>query len=350
MSASVEISTRKLVTNMKKNFIRMISVLCIAAVALSVTLTSAVALSIYYYFGYYYTYINNDLVSLYGIDNDEFDVAFIPDTLNNRKLVDIRNNALKDNTAIRMIDFGGASNLERIGSFAFSGCTNVTGSITIPSNVIDIGTGAFQGSSSIDTVVFNATSGAVPNQCFMNCTALSNVTLNNSVTEIGDYAFANCPNLLYLEIPASVTTISSTAFQNNTITLAVYYNTDAHLFAENNGFNYVILDPENIPTEPPTEAPTDAPTETPTDAPTEAPTELNGYYLGDVDGNGAVDTVDAAWVQRYLALFNLADWVTIDHADIDGDNNVSILDVTLIKRYDAQFEIDYPVGEWVTIQ
>ena len=89
---------------MKKNFIRLISILCLAAVMISVTFTTAIATTVYYYFGYLYTYLNNDMVSLYGIDNEEFDVVFIPDTLNERKLVDIRNNAFKDNTDIRLID------------------------------------------------------------------------------------------------------------------------------------------------------------------------------------------------------------------------------------------------------
>ena len=310
---------------------------------ISVTFTTAIATTVYYYFGYLYTYLNNDMVSLYGIDNEEFDVVFIPDTLNERKLVDIRNNAFKDNTDIRLIDFGGASNLERIGSFAFSGCTNATGGVIIPSNVVVIETGAFQGCTALDTVTYNANCN-VPNQCFMGCSALSSVTLCDSVVEIGDYAFADCPNLAYIEIPSTVESIADTAFQNDEVTLGVYYNSDAHLFALDNDIEYVILDPENIPPEPPTGAPTDAPTEAPTDAPTEP-----GYILGDADGDGEITTIDVTYIQRYDVLMDLPTPIIEKSADVDGDGEITIIDATYIQRYIAQFDIEYPVGQWIPL-
>ena len=329
--------------NIKKVLVCFLAVLCSVGSAVSVH-----AETIYYYFGFNYTIVNNYSVSVCGWDNSDSSVV-IPETINNRNVINIDNHAFANNSFITDVSFDEALWLKRIGIFAFSGCESLK-AVTIPEQVNDIGMGAFQNCSSLETINYDAKMSIVPQQCFYSCESLKNVYLSDTVTTIEAFAFANCSELRYLELSSNVTSIDESAFTDSNVTLGVYYNTDAHLFAENNGFNYVILDPENIPTEPPTESPTDAPTEAPTDAPTEAPTELNGYYLGDVDGNGAVDTVDAAWVQRYLALFNLADWVTIDHADIDGDNNVSILDVTLIKRYDAQFEIDYPVGEWVTIQ
>ena len=325
---------------MKKNFIRLISVLCIVAVMLSVTFTSAIAATIYYYFGYYYTYINNDLVSLYGIEAAEFDnVAFIPDTLNSRKLVDIRNNAFKDNTDIRLIEFAGATNLERIGSFAFAGCTNVTGTVSIPSNVVIIETAAFQGVSQIDTLVYDATCGYVPNQCFMNCTALSSVTLNDTVTRIGDYAFANCPNLAYLEIPATVERISVTAFSNDTITLGVYYNSPAYLYAMENGIDYEILDPQNVPTEPVTE---------PVTQPETTQSVEVTFVLGDADGDGFITILDATKVQRVLAdLDDDSDGMITLRAAVDGDV-LNIMHATKIQRYLAEFEVAEPIGEEVT--
>ena len=226
---------------MKKN-LKKILVLGLAVVMLVVCISTAIAATIYYYFGYYYTYITSERVSLYGINKDELDVAFVPDKLNNLKLVDIRNSAFLNNTDIRKIDFAGATNLERIGSFAFSGCSNVTGEITIPANVTEIETAAFQSCTSVESVVYNSTCGYVPNQCFNICTALSSVTLNDSVSWIGDYAFANCPNLAYLEIPATVERISVTAFSNDTITLGVYYNSPAYLYAMENGIDYEILE------------------------------------------------------------------------------------------------------------
>ena len=58
-----------------------------------------------------------------------------------------------------------------IGSYAFSGCNNLT-SITIPNSVTSIGSYAFSG-----------------------CDNLTSITIPNSVTSIGIYAFRNCDNL-----------------------------------------------------------------------------------------------------------------------------------------------------------
>ena len=58
-----------------------------------------------------------------------------------------------------------------IGSYAFSGCDNLT-SITIPNSVTSIGSYAFSG-----------------------CDNLTSITIPNSVTSIGIYAFRNCDNL-----------------------------------------------------------------------------------------------------------------------------------------------------------
>lgn len=136
-----------------KNTLKRISVLLVACILISSTVVSAFAATIYYYFGYLYTYINNEKVSLYGIDDDEMDGLFVPSTLNNRMLVDIRNNAFKDNTDFTYLEFAGATNLERIGSFAFSGCTAVAGEVKIPSNVTTIEVAAFENCTSIEKVV-----------------------------------------------------------------------------------------------------------------------------------------------------------------------------------------------------
>lgn len=328
--------------------------LSMALIIVVLSISIAFAESIYYADGYQYTYINNEKVSLYGADDDITHPLTIPSTLNNRAVVDIRNRAFFENTVLSTVDFSKANNLERIGSFAFSNCVNLDGEIVIPNTVTTMDTAAFQNCTSLDSVVFNASTGNVPNQCFSGCTELSSVTLNDTVTEIGYYAFSNCPNLTYIEIPTSVTSIAKSSFQNDTnITLGVYRNSYALEYAENNGINYIILDPEPTepPTEPePTEAPTDAPTEpvteVPTVEPTQSPTEISGYYLGDVNGDGTVDVIDATLLQRHLAFITISSEYDIMHGDVDSDGSVSIIDVTFINRYVAKAGVIYPVGEW----
>ena len=52
-----------------KNHIKRVSVVFAAIALIGLTVISSFAATIYYYFGYLYTYINNEKVSLYGIQN-----------------------------------------------------------------------------------------------------------------------------------------------------------------------------------------------------------------------------------------------------------------------------------------
>ncbi|MBQ3285732.1 MAG: hypothetical protein IJH40_08855 [Ruminococcus sp.] len=120
-------------------------------------------------------------------------------------------------------------------------------------------------------------------------------------------------------------------------TVKVFYDTanwyDRNMSITNNNvkYNYFNFDyvgtgaPE--PTEPPTEP---APTEP---APTEPPTEPAKGILGDVDGDGDVNIIDATYIQRYLAgitiSFDFKDIV----ADVDEDGDVNIIDVTMLQRW-----------------
>lgn len=339
-----------LVKNMKKT-VKNIVVILLTVVMIVSCITTVFAATIYYYFGYYYTYINNEIVSLYGVDSGTNDL-FVPDTINQRKLVDIRNSAFLNNVELTQMEFDGATNLERIGSFAFAGCTNIGGEIRIPSNIVLIEVGAFESCSSLQSVILNAAIDTIPNQCFNGCTSLNNIVLNGNIKSIGDYAFADCSSLTYIEIPKSVTEISSVAFQNDSVTLGVYTNSAAHQFAVDNGYEFVLLDaPE--PTEPPTDAPTEAPTEAPTQVPTseptqpvtEAPTQAPVAILGDVDGDGSVSTIDATVMQRYLASVAYPAGCNFTYGDVDGEGVISILDVTYIMRYLAGIDVPYPVNE-----
>lgn len=344
---------------MKKNLKR-ISVFILALIIACISIIPVLADTIYYDNGLLYTYLNNDEVTICGAAEGVTEVK-IPFYINYRYVVDIRNRAFLDNTEITSVDFSNIAFLRRIGSYAFANCSNLTGEVVIPNTVATIDTAAFQGCTSLDSVIFNATNGSVPNQCFSGCAELSNVTLNDTVTEIGYYAFASCPSLTYIEIPASVTSIAQSSFQNDTdITLGVYRNSYALEYAESNNINYVILDPEPTepitpteestiaPTEPVTEAPTEPVTETPepTAAPTELPTESIKLLLGDANGDGNVDIIDATIIQRVLANIKVEKYDALA-ADVDGNGEVDNIDVTFIMRYCSQIPTAYSIGEWI---
>ena len=340
--------------NMKK-YIKQACVIVLCMMLFCTAVIHPFAETIYYFFGYEYTFINNEKVSLYGVE-DGMTQLYVPATLNDRAVADIRNRAFMGNTEITSVDFSTALNLERIGSFAFNNCENLSGEIYLPPNISIIETAAFQNCTSITSVVYDASVPTVPNQCFNGCTSLSSVTLNENVTGIGHYAFTSCPNLSYLEIPRSVTEISDYAFMNDSnLTLGVYYDTAAYHYAIDKGMSYVVLDPENIPvvpTEPvtePTEAPTEPVTETPepTQPVTEQPTEALKLLLGDADGDGMVDVTDATVIQRVLNYIDVSSY-NENAADADRSGEVEIIDATYIMRYAALLNVAYPIGEWIT--
>ena len=91
-------------------------------------------------------------------------------------------------------------NLESIGSYAFNGCGNLTGSLVIPVGITEI-----------------------PNSCFSGCGFNGTLSLPDGLLTIGESAFSCTSFKGELNIPAGVTTIGSNAFAgtlfNGTLTL-----------------------------------------------------------------------------------------------------------------------------------
>ena len=107
------------------------------------------------------------------------------------------------------------------------------------------------------------------------------------------------------------------------------------------------------PTDPPTDEPTDEPTEEPTDEPTDEPTEPateepETYLLGDVDGNGEINVLDATVAQRLIAGFTYAGADLMKIRGAITSDTISILDATAIQRYIAGFTNVYNVGSTKT--
>ena len=101
------------------------------------------------------------------------------------------------------------------------------------------------------------------------------------------------------------------------------------------------------PTDPVTEPPTDPVTEPPTDPPTDPvtqpstdpkqPTEKE-YSLGDVNGNGRINVIDATMVLREASLLaNNKPGILNDEqliaADLDFNGRITVVDATLLLRY-----------------
>lgn len=69
--------------------------------------------------------------------------------------------------------------------------------------------------------------------------------------------------------------------------------------------------------------------------------------LGDFDGDGEVTSLDATWIQRYLAFMELPEGMDEAAADVDGDGEITSLDATWIQRWMAYMDVPYPIGELV---
>jgi fibronectin type 3 domain-containing protein len=75
---------------------------------------------------------------------------------------------------------------------------------------------------------------------------------------------------------------------------------------------------------------------------------VSRYILGDADGSGDVDIVDATIIQRYSTLVKVAvDEETLMHGDINGDGYLDIVDAAFIQRYSTFIKVPYPIGTFV---
>jgi hypothetical protein len=120
-----------------------------------------------------------------------------------------------------------------IGDYAFSGCKTLT-SITISTNVATIGNEAFAYCSSLTGITvdngnqnYASEGGILYNKSKTTLIqapgAISGaVTIPEGVTEIGSKAFSECTSLTSITIPASVTAIGNEAFSRWTNSQTIY--------------------------------------------------------------------------------------------------------------------------------
>ncbi|MCQ2232777.1 MAG: leucine-rich repeat protein, partial [Paludibacteraceae bacterium] len=107
------------------------------------------------------------------------------------------------------------SSVEKIGEYAFYGCTGLT-SVEIPSSVKVIGGGvnggSFSGCTGLTSVVIPSSVEKIGEKTFSGCTGLTSVEIPSSVKLIGENAFERCTGLTSVEIPNSVKKIGEYAF------------------------------------------------------------------------------------------------------------------------------------------
>ena len=281
----------------------------------AVSITTYYADAVYIVNGYSYNIINNKTVALCGWDNSTSDLI-VPDVIGGRYVAAIADYGFEYNDSITSVDFSNASQLDYIGIDAFRECTSISSEIIFPETVTSMGERAFQGCTSIPSIVMNANVDTIPKQCFYQCSSLETVVLPDSLTTINGFAFADCSSLTYVEIPSSVIIIAASAFRNDSnLTLGVWYGTTGYDYAKAQNIPYVLLDE---------------------------------VKLGDANGDDNININDVTTIQRYLAELETLEGIYLHAADANQDGTVDIADATAIQMYLAEYEMDYPIGEVMT--
>jgi hypothetical protein len=274
-----------------------ISIIMIAALIVTISFVHANAVTLITDGAYTFADISDDYVALYGFDNSS-DTLVVPEKLKTRYVNSVFDYAFEDNTSISHIDFSQCSgHFTEIGIRAFSGCTGLTGNLTIPSSVKTLGLAGFE-NTGLTSVNLNCKVRDIPNQLFNNNLYLEEVHLPINCETIGNLAFANCPKLKDVYFPSSVTSISESAFKSSDyVMFFCFKNTCAHNYAKSHGIPFEILDP----------------------------------VKGDTNGSDKIDINDATLIQKYKAgIINLSK-TALRAADVNGDNQVTVRDATLIQ-------------------
>ena len=151
--------------------------------------------------------------SLLAADNSCKNAYHIPDkiTHNGKDYVvdSIGNGAFEGCTSLASVVI--PNSVTNIGNSAFAGCGSLA-SVDIPSSVTSIGNAAFQECRSLASVVIPNSVKSIGWQAFCDCYSLASVDIPNSVDSIGRATFYNCRNLAFIAIPSSVTSIGQMAF------------------------------------------------------------------------------------------------------------------------------------------
>lgn len=105
--------------------------------------------------------------------------------------------------------------LQSIGYSAFGSCGLTT--VTIPSSVTNLGNRAFAGCQSLNSLNVQAAVQSIGEWSFSGCTSLSSVTLSNSILSIELGAFEGCSSLTSIILPEGLESIGNQVFYNCSI-------------------------------------------------------------------------------------------------------------------------------------
>jgi hypothetical protein len=137
----------------------------------------------------------------------------IPKSIDGYKVTKIDVHAFQGCTSLTSVVI--SDSVISIEGHAFTSCASLT-SIEIPDSVTSIGGAAFWGCDSLKSIKIPNSVKIISWETFWGCNSLSNIEIPDSVTTIDGVAFLGCASLTSIEIPDSVTSIGDIAFANCT--------------------------------------------------------------------------------------------------------------------------------------
>lgn len=118
------------------------------------------------------------------------------------------------------------SSLELIGTYAFS--STAISTLNLPDRVTLIGTYAFSGCTNLTSVVLPAALTELGNYTFNNCSKLASVTMQEGLASIGNNCFTGSA-MTTVTLPDSVATMGQMVFSNNKSLTSVTFTEDSKL-------------------------------------------------------------------------------------------------------------------------
>lgn len=204
-----------------------------------------------------------------------------------------------------------------IAEYAFGDCTSLT-TLTIPEGVEIIDTYAFNNCSSLLNPQLPSTIKEIDSYAFNECRSIASLTLPESTQIIAQQAFDGMDYLKELiilstdcSIYPSADTIPAETSSSTAVTIKGYTGSTAQSYADTFGRTFVALDEAG------TTEPTDTTDPTDTTEPTDPDTTIT--LTPDINQDGNIDAVDAAWILQYAAAYGAGYTGTIE--DFVAENN-----------------------------